>query len=230
MATGQLIGGIGSSIGSLASATQGVIGLFASKSQARTLRAQAQALRQRGQFLKQQRFFEASRLDFNSRLSELRAKDAITRGNKSANAFLRKAKMFRGAQRASLAAQGIEVDTGSASQVQQETEVLSKKDAEQIRNNAWREAYGHRVQAFDFRGQATLRRGQGRFEAITGQISGANTDVAAGNTLLTGAISSGGQFLQGLGNIDFNSFSGFSGGSSKPSSSPHPFEPQLIEL
>lgn len=52
-----------------------------------------------------------------------------------------------GTQRTAQAANGIDVNSGSAAQLQDDTSMLGELDALTIQNNAAREAYGYRVQA-----------------------------------------------------------------------------------
>lgn len=112
--------------------------------------------------------------DTNARLSEMSASDAISRGDKSATLVQKQGQQTIGSQRAGLAAQGIDVNSGSASDVQSSTAAMAAQDALTVKNNAWREAWGYKVQA----NQATLG---GQFAKIGG-------DAAANSTLLTGGM------------------------------------------
>src|SRR5688572_4523364 len=78
----------------------------------------------------------------NAELAEMQADDAIKRGDKEAEGVRRNAKKMIGSQRAALAAQGIEIDDGSALEIQDETRAIATEDALQIKNNAWRTAWG----------------------------------------------------------------------------------------
>lgn len=136
---------------------------------------QAGALREQGRYQQQQ-------LEFNARISELQAEDATARGDREAGAARRVGKQVRGAQRAALAAQGVDVNSGSAADVQDETTQLAEADAQTIRANAWREAWG-------FRAQAQQARGQGRM----GMLAANNQ---ARSTILTGGLQAIGYGLQ----------------------------------
>lgn len=100
--------------------------------------------------------YQKSIFDTNARFSELRAEDAIKRGDKEAQNVQKQAKRLIGSQRATLAAQGIELDEGTALQIQEDTAELGAADAMTVRNNAWREAWGFRAQALDFRSQGKM--------------------------------------------------------------------------
>lgn len=61
-----------------------------------------------------------------------------------------------GAQRAAMAANGVDLDSGSPLRVQQDTAKLGEVDAMTIRNNAAREAYGYQLQGLSYGQQAQL--------------------------------------------------------------------------
>jgi len=114
----------------------------------------------------------------NARLAEMQADDALRRGNIDAARVRREGERFVGGQRAALSASGIDVNYGSAAELQSETKYLSEEDARMTQNNAWREALGFKSQANDYRSRGRVAAMQGRFEAR--------------NTLLTGGL----KFLQ----------------------------------
>lgn len=108
----------------------------------------------------------------NARIAEMQAVDAIARGRESERRFRQDVSGLVGAERAALAAQGIEVDTGDALQIQEDTAALGELDALTIRNNAAREAWGYRVQAADYRAQGELARTEGTFGAFSTLLTG----------------------------------------------------------
>ena len=128
--------------------------------------------------------FQASRFISQARLEDVEAESAITRGRDEETEARIKTKKLIGAQRARLAAQGIEIDSGSALDIQLETAELGAADALTIRNNAFRESTGHRIQAIDFRNQAEFAR-----------LSGKNR---ARNTLVTGGLNAARDLTRGL--------------------------------
>jgi hypothetical protein len=73
-----------------------------------------------------------------------------------------------------MGAQGIDLESGSALDIQQETASLGAEEALNIKNNAWREAWGYRSQEADYKARASYAK-----------ITGKNT---ARNTLLTGGL------------------------------------------
>lgn len=123
---------------------------------------------------KMQAAYEKNAYDWNARIAEIQAQDAVDRGEKAANELKKNTRRLIGAQRAALAAQGIAIDEGDALDIQLETAELGAADAQEIKNNAWREAWGYRVNALDLRGK-------GSFAELSGK-------TAARNTLLTGGM------------------------------------------
>lgn len=138
-----------------------------------TAYSQSQAMRSQGEY--QQRVAET-----NESLSKFKAQDAIDRGNRASARNDMQTKRLIGSQRAALASQGIDVNVGSAADVQEDSRAMGALDSLTIRNNAWREAWGYRVQASN--------------DSYQGKFSRMAADSDADNTLLTGgmkAVSSG---------------------------------------
>lgn len=122
--------------------------------------------------MKQQGAYQKEMYDTNARLAGYQAEDAIRRGNQEAINYKTQAKKTIGAQRAALAASGVDISDGSALDIQQETAAQGAEGALQIKNNAWREAWGYRVQANQYSAQ--------------GYMAKSAADFQAKNTLLTG--------------------------------------------
>jgi hypothetical protein len=91
--------------------------------------------------------FQAQQLEFNSRLAELQAEEAILLGEEQASDIKSAAKQIQGAQRAAFASQGVDVGFGSAAEVQADTTTQSTIDAIRVRNNALKQAFGYRLSA-----------------------------------------------------------------------------------
>jgi len=135
---------------------------------------------------KAQAAYQKTMFDINASQAELQADDAIRRGDKDAQKATLQGRQTIGAQRAALAAQGIEVDSGTALELQADTRVAAAQDAMTIRNNAWREAWGFKAEALN----ASL---QGRMSTIAG-------NARANATMTTGGIQAFNQFGNGLSN------------------------------
>lgn len=132
--------------------------------------SQAQALREHG--IIAERAGAA-----NAKFAEAQAQDAIDRGEVSAARSGIATNKVIGAQRAALAAQGVSVDTGSALDAQVESGNLGAQDALAIRDNAFREALGYKVQGNNYITQGKL------------QAAAMNNESA--NTLLSGGLRAG---------------------------------------
>lgn len=119
---------------------------------------------------------EAQRATFevNQRFARLQAEDALKRGDRAAMLHAQKVKKLIGAQRAAFGGQGVEVDIGSPLEIREETAELGALDVLTIRNNAYREAWGYRVQALEFGTQ--------------GKFADLEARAKARNTLLTGGL------------------------------------------
>lgn len=149
--------------GNLAAASSGIMSVSSLASGF----AQSQAIRAQADYEQQQ-------ANTNARLAELNAEQTLKKGEKEAQAHKRKVSGLIGAQRAALAGQGVDIGTGSALAVQEETAVQGVVDEATIRNNAYREAWGLKFQAEEYRSK-------GRFAQISGRAS-------ARSTLLTGGL------------------------------------------
>jgi hypothetical protein len=142
--------------------------------------------------------------DFNAAALELQSKDAITRGQEAEDQFRKQLKGVIGTQRAQFAAQGIDVGTGSAVDVQKDTAYQGELDALTIRTNAAREAWGFTVQAQGETLQAKNTRKLGVLQAgnvrqvgsanalnarLGGSIKQSQANWGAASTLLAGTAS-----------------------------------------
>lgn len=114
----------------------------------------------------------ANILDYNARVLELQMEDAILRGRERETVFRRQVKGDIGAQRAAYAAQGIEVDSGSALDVQADTAYQGEVDALTIRSNAAREAWGFKVESESTRATAKAVRESGKLRADSERVTG----------------------------------------------------------
>lgn len=84
---------------------------------------------------------------FQAGILEQQAEDATLIGEEEAHRAESAGRRLAGSQRASLAAQGLDLSSGSPADVISTDEKLTALDVEQMRNNAAREALGLRKQA-----------------------------------------------------------------------------------
>lgn len=85
--------------------------------------------------------------DFNARVAELQATDALARGTQDAQQIRSYGRGLIGTQRAGYAGQNVNVNSGSAVDVQADTAYAAEQDAQRRIANAEREAWGYRIDA-----------------------------------------------------------------------------------
>lgn len=124
--------------------------------------------------------YQARVAEQNAKLDSEAAFDARQRGKTEAANYQRQLSQQQGAQRAALAANGIDATFGSASMVQRDLATVGQADVSTIRENAARESRGLEMSALNYRAQAAASR-----QAASGAlIEGA---FGVGSTLLGGA-------------------------------------------
>lgn len=114
----------------------------------------------------------------NAELLDASAEDAIARGNEEAIASRRRTKLLVGEQRAAAAAQGLDVNTGVAFDLQDQAAQHGLADEATIRKNAWREAWGIRTQAGNQRAEGRYAQRAGTNQAIGTSLSGLGQSYA----------------------------------------------------
>jgi hypothetical protein len=170
--------GIVNMVGDLSSGISGMAGAS----------AQARAIETQGAYQK-------TMFELNTKFAQLQADDAIRRGDAEVAAHKGQVKKLIGSQRAAMAAQGIEIDSGSAMDVQSDTAMLGELDAMKIKTNAYREAYGYKVEAMN--------------NTMQGELAASAAKNAARNTRVTGGL----QAVNGVMNA-IGSYSKYAGGKS----------------
>lgn len=118
----------------------------------------------------------------NSRIADIQAEQTLSDGREAVTKHQTATRQLIGAQRASLAAQGIDVESGSALDIQADTRYLSKLDTITMENNAFRTAWGYKMDAIS-----------SSFKGEFARLSGQN---AAKNTLITGGLTAASQGLR----------------------------------
>lgn len=110
----------------------------------------------------------------NARRAEIMAEDTIKKGDQEASNYGKKVKELTGSQKASLAAQGIDLGFGTAADIISVTEEQGADNIKAIKNNAFREAMGYKTKASD--------------ERIAGDFGKSMSDVKANLTILSGGL------------------------------------------
>ena len=88
--------------------------------------------------------------EFNARLAGIDASEVLVQGEEQANAVLRAGADLKGRQRAAFAGKGVDVNAGTASDIQAETDFFSQADAGRARDNAAQQAYRIRLQGANY--------------------------------------------------------------------------------
>lgn len=162
---------MGSGGGNIAAASL----LTSSISTAANTYAQTQAIRAQADF-------QTSQLEMNRKIAEIKANDALKRGAKAKRDVEAQTRQLIGAQRAAMAAQGIEVESGSALDIQEDTAQLGRLDALTIKMNAYREAWGYKFEGIQLGAQAGLAQTSARFARTQALVGGAQSLAGAGLT------------------------------------------------
>lgn len=143
------------------SALMGVVGSFyAAKAQKSALQTQAELDR------------------INAQIAESGAQSALLAGQAETGRITLKAGQVKGAQRAALAANGVDLSTGNAAETVATTDLMKEIDKNQAEVNAVRSAWGYRTQATNYLNDAAMK------SSAAGSISPAGS---AAMSLLGGA-------------------------------------------
>lgn len=136
--------------------------------------ANAQAASLRGRF-------QNDVAERNAQLAEMQREDALNRGSLEEDRARGETAQAIASGRASAAAQGIDVNSGSAVAVRASQQLVGDIDATTIRNNAAREAWGYDVEAAN-------QRMQGKLALLAGENEAAQDRLGSYSTLLSGAV------------------------------------------
>lgn len=113
----------------------------------------------------------------NAKMSEFSARDATVRGARAVDEQRLKTRMLMGKQRASLAANGVTLDSGTSLDLLGDTAMMGAVDEETIRLNSAREAWGYQVQADNYRASGAMERYNGKAQKV-GTLLGTAANVA----------------------------------------------------
>ena len=127
---------------------------------------------------------QADLQETNARLFELGAQSSILSGQRQANQIQLKAGAVKGAQRASMAANGIDLGSDTALNIQTSTDVMKEIDVNTTMANALRTAWGYKNQETNAINDSNIKRSLANAinpnqQALTTLIAGAGK--VAGN-------------------------------------------------
>lgn len=119
---------------------------------------------------------QAAVADINARIAELGAQSALQQGQRQVGALTHRAGQIKSSQRAAMAANGIDLSTGTAAEIQTSTDIMKDIDVATLTLNALRTAWGYRTQATNDQNEAMVKRstaksinpGQAAFTSLLG--------------------------------------------------------------
>lgn len=128
-----------------------------------------------GNAAKAQGDYQAAVLRNNKILADRAAEDAVKRGDIAEGNQAYETKALIGRQRAQFAANGVDVNVGSAVDIQSDTAAIGQQAQLTIRSNAAREALGYRTQGMNFAADAGLAEARGKSAQTAGYMSAFGT-------------------------------------------------------
>lgn len=159
--------------GSGAGAAQVGVGAF----QVLEAKNQADALKRRSEF-------EANQLEYNSKLLQIQKREILENAQNDTQRRQTQVKQMIGTQKVSLAAQGVDVGSDVAQDVEREERRVGVEDVQAIKNNAWRDAMGLEIKSQDLKTQAKFTRLSGREGARATMVTGG---LNAASSIISGA-------------------------------------------
>jgi hypothetical protein len=129
---------------------------------------------QNSQAQKNQGEYQAKVAKNNEIVANMQAVDAKERGDQAAAGIRRKYAALQGTQAATLAARGLDISEGSANAILTDTDFFGDFDQRTARSNAAREAWGFKVRAGNFAGDAAAYQAgaDGQNPVLSGVLAG----------------------------------------------------------
>lgn len=127
--------------------------------------------------------FQAQMSDINAQIANVGAENEIWKGQQEIATQTLQAGQLKSAQRASMAANGIDLGYGTAAEVQASTDIVKNIDMTTIQSNAIRAAFGYKIQALNDNTRAAMARASAAgispmADAVT-TFGGALSDIAS---------------------------------------------------
>lgn len=141
---------------------------------------------------KRQGDYEGQVADTNAALARQQGADAIARGNEAANRSQLGTRQLIGAQRSAIAANGVDVGSGTAADLQSDAAGIGALDALALKNNAAREAFGYSVDAMNQTSRGQMARAAGRNAMRSTLLTGAARAYDIGRSSYGGRSRGGG--------------------------------------
>lgn len=123
--------------------------------------------------------YQAQVAQNNQTIANQNAQFALQQGQQEEAAKRQQTAQTISEQRAITAASGIDPNSGSSKRIQGDTAALGELDAQTIRNNAARTAWGYQNQGMNFGAQASLLQSQSANASAAGEL-GAFSSIVGG--------------------------------------------------
>ena len=137
--------------------------------------------------------------DQNASISEVGAQQELEKGRRAEQQIQVQAENVKGSQRASMAANGVDLTEGTPTDILKSTDYMSEQDIATAKANAARAAFGYRTQAAGYKSQAAFARGG---------AAGINPGMSAVTSLLGGSGQVASSWYQLTKNSNFNGKAG----------------------
>jgi hypothetical protein len=133
--------------------------------------------------------YEARVADFNRKAEDAKVQDAAQRGQIEERNAARRQSALMGAQRAAMAANGIDLSFGSAAETLGDSAMMAQEDRGTIRENTRREQMGYDINAANYAAKAKAARSAATGAIWSGIFQAGSTIAGAASRL--GSIKAG---------------------------------------
>ncbi|MGL4265206.1 MAG: hypothetical protein ACRCTX_26580 [Afipia sp.] len=121
---------------------------------------------------------QAAMDEINARMAEASAQSALQAGQQEIGRLTLQAGQLKSQQRTALAANGVDMGTGSAAEIQASADLMKEIDKNTLEANSVKTAWGYRVQGTNYSNSAAMKRATAK---------GIDPTAAAVTSLLTSA-------------------------------------------
>ncbi|CAB4124976.1 hypothetical protein UFOVP66_47 [uncultured Caudovirales phage] len=132
--------------------------------------------------------------DMNAFLAEKSAQSALLQGERQTQALYTKAANLKSTQRATMAANGLDLTSETPQNILTSTDAMKEQDANAINLNAVRAAWGYRMEATNFENQSIAAKANGDASSIMtlagGKATAANARLRGNVALINSQIKS----------------------------------------
>lgn len=115
----------------------------------------------------------------NAKIAEGQAQDSILNTNLEAQRLRRDEGQTKGAQQAAMAANGVDLNFGSAVDIQRDTAARGAEDATQLYKGGNERTKGFEVNAFNYKSEAAADRAKASSAVVSGIFGGLSTALGA---------------------------------------------------